>query len=104
MTALAGSRKGRDMRTVTTFVFAALLLGAHASSGQEVYPGPERLKAQAARSEDLKYPSKASSLGMFSGLHDAFFKPERAAPLQALLLLHTFSVLREDLPRWAKAA
>jgi len=104
MTALAGSRKGRDMRTVTTFVFAALLLGAHASSAQEVYPGPERLKAQAARSEDLKYPSKASSLGMFSGLHNAFFKPEGAGPFPALVLLHTCGGIREDMRAWAKAA
>lgn len=97
------------MRCVTSLLLAALILSVQTSSAQDsrnadVRPSPEGVKRGAARQEDLGLPAKASGLGMFSGLHNGFFKPDGVGPFPAVVLLHTCGGIRDDLRAWARAA
>ena len=97
------------MRCVTTLLLAGLLLSVQTSSAQDaknadVRPQPEGVKRAAARQEDLRFPAKASGLGIFSGLENGFFKPDGAGPFPAVVLLHTCGGVRDELRAWSKEA
>jgi len=61
-----------------------------------------RSRAQLAR--DLKFPEQAKSLGVFSALEMAIYKPEGAGPFPALLLMHTCGGLTQHIQEWTKRA
>src|ERR1700687_3887447 len=97
------------MRRVAKLLLVGLLLSVQTSSAQDsksadVYPQPEQLKKEAAQQEDLRFPTKASGLGIFSGLDNGFFKPDGAGPFPAVMFLHTCGGVRDDLRAWTKAA
>jgi len=79
------SQRRAHMRCVTRLLLAGLMLSVQTSWAQDaknadVRPHPEGVKRAAARQEDLKFPAKASGLGIFSGLENGFFKPDGAGP------------------------
>ena len=57
-----------------------------------------------ALARDLKFPEQAKSLGVFSALEMAIYKPEGAGPFPALLLMHTCGGLTQHIQEWTKRA
>jgi dienelactone hydrolase len=99
----------RTLRLLLGLLLAGLMLSVQTSSAQDakntdVRPNPEGVKSAAARQEDLKFPAKASSLGIFSGLDNGFFRPDGVGPFPAVVFLHTCGGVRDDLRAWTKAA
>ena len=62
------------------------------------------VRSRAQLAWDLKFPEQAKSLGVFSALEMAIYKPEGAGPFPALLLMHTCGGLTQHIQEWTKRA
>ncbi|MFY8043848.1 MAG: dienelactone hydrolase family protein [Rhodoferax sp.] len=86
----------------------ALLFSFHSTAHAD--PIPERLAEWAAQSDDLQFPTKVSTFGLFTSPQFALYKPDGPGPFPALVLLHQCGGLQRgkfsntSMLEWAKKA
>lgn len=90
-------------------VVVMLLIGFQLIANAD--PVPEKLAEWAAQSPDLEFPTKISSLGLFSSPRFALYKPDGPGPFPALVLQHQCGGLGDgqrfsntSMLEWAKKA
>src|SRR5258705_321762 len=86
------------MRTVTLCVLLVCLITSSAVAQ------PFDIRAAASQAPDLKFPASPKTLGLFSSLEMAIYKPDGAGPFPALVLVHTCGGLRPEIQDWTKNA
>jgi len=86
------------MRTVTLCALLVCLITRLAVAQ------PFDIRAAASQAPDLKFPASPKTLGLFSSLEMAIYKPDGAGPFPALVLVHTCGGLRPEIQDWTKNA
>ena len=62
------------------------------------------IRSRASEAPDLKFPEQAKTLGFFSPLAMAIYKPDGPGPFPALVIVHSCGGLRPEIQDWAKEA